>query len=1261
MYTMDNTSLRKTSILQEVTQCDYKANEQLVIKPEDRDKPYTKSTYCGYSSFRPNSSISDGYLPNKNDLSLDDRKRLSNWNRRFRHCIWAIRNLEPTAQLAPRIEANLNLMHLSQDFIYAATSYGKIIISEYYLPVKNKTIKPIELGGVLGGQKYIVHNILFKFAVDASGLFGGEFAAAKVAGNELRGLMGFFNCHINQLNLPLLALVDYRGFRLIAMSILPVGKDTIIYGSCDAGRNIHATDPELNKLMAKAAKMQNLKPHECRIAKKNISRGKVIFESKTPGKEKENDELRSTRRIIDFASISDSPLKLAERPHLRRRSDIGPYGDTSPENVEETAGSNNSLQNFDSNARRSSMPSSTFSLSDTGNRSVISHSAGHVITQEGNRNERNGGRRARDPYRVTSVSDSSASSLEISTSTSEEVEDEDWFWVDNPTLESPATRSTGSFSDYQKKASSDGAKHSVMRTSSEVQGHWQASKDHSFRETASENLSLQESHKDAPQNLSQSLQLSPGSGRPTMPAGSSTLFIPGGTSPVNMLRRRSTNTAPAGFSPELSEYRYYSESLSGSRYITHPSPSSPVSPQTSALHLRASPEILSKSMPLTVSESVEPGGQFFSHTQPPTPVLGNSTQNVFFTPTKSESLSNSGYGPESLDSRYFNPPNSPRHEQEMAISAESLEEGREDSYGSSEGGDTIEEQDEDNYSFPSQPPLTGYENTPTNADPIATNVTTQQRTIYGSGSGSGSGVGSLYLTDCESDLGLRRSKKKSLTIPSGIKKRRAVLAYQYGNYDAKDQKVDEKDLWDRTELMYSPADLEGHKGYDGRFYLLDFSRVLPPETPNPLFKNSHLSRLLRPEFVKEYHKPLCSDAFSGFIKGTAGEEEHNREIEEATNYLFNILIPKFAKELQRLMLEAREQGRLNRFRLTEAAHSAGVNCRHFGIVRKLIPEPDFKEVLLLEITARCIKNSVRWKFREKMRQIALPMEEPYRRLVINHFNLIFGNSKMSDGYWDEILKQDCIINFSESLSEEELQPTFHLKLRKPNSEINTEFLYSLYSKVTQMLGMKFGFGPSRASNFLNKEPFDDTDLDNIGEHVKHMNIISHAQGYFYHVKGLANRIEDPEVARNFYGIAIEKFSEALNSDPNNKEILLSMSLTWTLMIEDSYKHIPNAKFERSDPKVKKAEEYSLRAIFAEPKYDSFSLFRYAQFLEKCGRFDDAEDYYLMALEADPDNAGCLHCYGSLLSDRGFEEDAEKFFRRASQQTIGLSQWPQWYH
>lgn len=149
----------------------------------------------------------------------------------------------------------------------------------------------------MGGQKYIVHNILFKFAVDYNGLFGNDYAAAKAAGNELRGLISYFNTGISDLNVPLMALVDYRGFRLIAMSILPVGEETIIYGSwygvvyinivrnliilrSDAGRNIHANDDEFNELMKVAAKKLNLKPHRCRVALRK-NKPKTRMDSRT--------------------------------------------------------------------------------------------------------------------------------------------------------------------------------------------------------------------------------------------------------------------------------------------------------------------------------------------------------------------------------------------------------------------------------------------------------------------------------------------------------------------------------------------------------------------------------------------------------------------------------------------------------------------------------------------------------------------------------------------------------------------------------------------------------------------------------------------------------------------------------------------------------------------------------------------------------------------------------------------------------------------
>ena len=50
-----------------------------------------------------------------------------------------------------------------------------------------------------------------------------------------------------------------------------------------------------------------------------------------------------------------------------------------------------------------------------------------------------------------------------------------------------------------------------------------------------------------------------------------------------------------------------------------------------------------------------------------------------------------------------------------------------------------------------------------------------------------------------------------------------------------------------------------------QFYLLDFSRTMPPVRPSKKFYNGHLHRLFRRELVVKYPKRLCSDAFSGFI------------------------------------------------------------------------------------------------------------------------------------------------------------------------------------------------------------------------------------------------------------------------------------------------------------------------------------------------------------------------------------------------------------
>ena len=105
------------------------------------------------------------------------------------------------------------------------------------------------LRGIAGGEKYICQNILFKFALDTKGLYGGDQNAMKSAGHDLKGSLMYYNCHIPKLNVPLMCLIDYRGFRVVAMSLLPVNKNTIVYGSADGGKTVHNSDPELNEKM----------------------------------------------------------------------------------------------------------------------------------------------------------------------------------------------------------------------------------------------------------------------------------------------------------------------------------------------------------------------------------------------------------------------------------------------------------------------------------------------------------------------------------------------------------------------------------------------------------------------------------------------------------------------------------------------------------------------------------------------------------------------------------------------------------------------------------------------------------------------------------------------------------------------------------------------------------------------------------------------------------------------------------------------------
>ena len=110
-----------------------------------------------------------------------------------------------------------------EEFLAAATMYGKIIIAE--LPMKNahRTIRenPL-LGGLIGGAKYLFHGMLVKYAPDN----------AKAPGHELKSLREMGDDFVR----PLIVKMHYRGHTISIQSVLPITRETLVHGSCDGGR-----------------------------------------------------------------------------------------------------------------------------------------------------------------------------------------------------------------------------------------------------------------------------------------------------------------------------------------------------------------------------------------------------------------------------------------------------------------------------------------------------------------------------------------------------------------------------------------------------------------------------------------------------------------------------------------------------------------------------------------------------------------------------------------------------------------------------------------------------------------------------------------------------------------------------------------------------------------------------------------------------------------------------------------------------------------
>eukprot|EP00947_MAST-08B_sp_MAST-8B-sp1_P000549 g549.t1 len=205
---------------------------------------------------------------------------------------------------------------ISQNFINDVAIVGKRIIEEIFIKEYRRiSFKPIGMGGIAGGRKYIVNGILYKLAsaAEEGSPYENSFEAAnKAAAHDLRGATAISNAAEaikkrepgkEMPHVTLNALVDYLGFRLQAMPTLPLESGSLKLGSGDAGDSVKNEDEKLTAMFEEVAAELGMALHH--ILQSADKAEKQKCEAKLVELEKKN------KGGTDTAVINDLKAELA--------------------------------------------------------------------------------------------------------------------------------------------------------------------------------------------------------------------------------------------------------------------------------------------------------------------------------------------------------------------------------------------------------------------------------------------------------------------------------------------------------------------------------------------------------------------------------------------------------------------------------------------------------------------------------------------------------------------------------------------------------------------------------------------------------------------------------------------------------------------------------------------------------------------------------------------------------------------------------------
>lgn len=233
-----------------------KKEEEAKKKENDAQKIAFQKTLCINKNESDNKTQPASESTPQPDSSMAKDKKEKNsfaerWEKALKDIVINGMRGDDSASKAKRFDAYRDMMSVCKDFREAAKAYGKIVLSEVAEDPGNQTIQTKDIGGIAGGKKYMVKKkILFKSPVKKTkGLeYPSYDAAAKVSGHELKcatnlvctvvlgelyredGKGSLKEEEIQRIRdmimvPPLMVLVEYRGYRTVAMTMLPIAND----------------------------------------------------------------------------------------------------------------------------------------------------------------------------------------------------------------------------------------------------------------------------------------------------------------------------------------------------------------------------------------------------------------------------------------------------------------------------------------------------------------------------------------------------------------------------------------------------------------------------------------------------------------------------------------------------------------------------------------------------------------------------------------------------------------------------------------------------------------------------------------------------------------------------------------------------------------------------------------------------------------------------------------------------------------------------